>query len=353
MENPYSSHSTLQSKLQSAVGAFLGILITGLIFLFTSHVQPNQTWLMAPLGASALMLFTLPESPLAQPWSLIGGNLIAGFVGMTCLFLIDTPLLSASISIFACILLMYALRCLHPPSGAVAVMIAMGASGTRDLGYVFILHPLGTITLTLLLCAFVYNRATGQIYPVNVRENLNKQKELMEVKDIDTEAVALHSEQRTYAQRFEKLRCHQIMQSDIPTLKIDTPLDEAWQIILNRNIQALPVLGDRGELLGIVTRSDFIRQTEASTFDSFKTQLKNLLNRNPKNVKTKPGAVGQMMRTTGQIVRVESPVVDAVPLMLDQKMRHIAVVDEQGLFKGMINQTDMIAALFSATRSDF
>ena len=66
----------------------------------------------------------LPASPLAQPWSVIGGNVISGLVGVACVrwlgHALPLPLL-AGLACGASIAVMFALRCLHPPGGAVAL----------------------------------------------------------------------------------------------------------------------------------------------------------------------------------------------------------------------------------------
>nr|MBA2815592.1 putative urate catabolism protein [Candidatus Pantoea persica] len=61
-------------------GAGLGLTITSLI----SHWLLGQVnlWFVAPMDASAVLLFGLPNSPLAQPWSIVGGNLVAGLIGV-------------------------------------------------------------------------------------------------------------------------------------------------------------------------------------------------------------------------------------------------------------------------------
>jgi CBS domain-containing membrane protein len=60
-------------------------------------------WLMASLGASALLVFVLPQSPMAQPWAVITGNTLSALVGITTFHFIDQSLLAiplaASLSI--------------------------------------------------------------------------------------------------------------------------------------------------------------------------------------------------------------------------------------------------------------
>ena len=70
-------------RLRAALGAFLGILGTAGISAVALGNGPELPLLMAPIGASAVLLFAVPTSPLAQPWSIIGGNTISALVGVT------------------------------------------------------------------------------------------------------------------------------------------------------------------------------------------------------------------------------------------------------------------------------
>ena len=68
-----------------SVGAGIGLLITEWI----SHqaLGSSNPWFIAPMGASAVLLFAVPASPLAQPWSIVGGNVMAALVGVACVHL--------------------------------------------------------------------------------------------------------------------------------------------------------------------------------------------------------------------------------------------------------------------------
>lgn len=61
--------------MRSAVGALIGILFTGTMMKMVPGAATLIPLLVAPMGASAVLLFAVPASPLAQPWSIIGGNL--------------------------------------------------------------------------------------------------------------------------------------------------------------------------------------------------------------------------------------------------------------------------------------
>jgi CBS domain-containing membrane protein len=84
--------------------------------------------LVAPMGASAVLLFAVPASPLAQPWSIVGGNLVSATVGVACATWISDLVDAAALAIALAICAMFALRCVHPPSGAVALTAVLWRS---------------------------------------------------------------------------------------------------------------------------------------------------------------------------------------------------------------------------------
>lgn len=184
----------------ASIGAGLGLMITSL----TSHWLLGEVnlWFVAPMGASAVLLFGLPNSPLAQPWSIVGGNLVAGVVGVTTALWVPHPALACGIAACVTIALMFQLRCLHPPSGAVALTAILGGNGVQQLGYHFILTPVLLNSVCLALLALLFNNLAGRRYPhplaatetkappvvIDVpitREDLHRALESGEVLDID------------------------------------------------------------------------------------------------------------------------------------------------------------------------
>ncbi len=87
-------------------------------------------WLMASLGASALLVFVLPGSPMAQPWAVIAGNTLSALVGISCFHLIGQPLLALPAAVALSILGMFVLRCLHPPAAAISLIVVLGHIGS-------------------------------------------------------------------------------------------------------------------------------------------------------------------------------------------------------------------------------
>src|SRR6478609_11844555 len=146
-------------KMRACTGALFGLILTGVCTAFFFPDARNAILLIAPMGASAVLLFAVPASPLAQPWSIIGGNLIASLVGVSCAKLIGEPLIAAPVAGAAAIGAMFMLRCLHPPSGAVALTAVLGGPAVHAMGYGFVLAPVMLNSVLLLVVALVYNNA--------------------------------------------------------------------------------------------------------------------------------------------------------------------------------------------------
>lgn len=116
---------------------------------------------MASLGASALLVFALPGIPMAQPWAVIAGNTLSAFVGIAAAILIDQPLLAMPIAASLSIMGMFALRCLHPPAAAAALIAILG----HVTSYRYALFPVMIDSVLLVLAGAIYSNLTGKPYP--------------------------------------------------------------------------------------------------------------------------------------------------------------------------------------------
>ena len=162
---PDRSPVSFRERARTAFGGLVGILVTGLLSRVWLGHAATLPVLIAPMGASAVLLFAVPASPLAQPWSIIGGNLVAAIVGVTAAAAIPNPVLAAAVAEGCAIALMMLLRCVHPPSGAVALTAVLGGPAIVRLGYGFVLWPVIANSLLLLLSALAFNNLTGRRYP--------------------------------------------------------------------------------------------------------------------------------------------------------------------------------------------
>lgn len=157
-----------KEKFWSFIGAFFGI---GLIAATQSSFLPEveSLFLIGSFGASSVLIYGEIQSPLAQPRNLIGGHIISAIIGVSVAKLFpDILWLSASLAVGLSIVVMQYTKTLHPPGGAAALIAVIGGEKIKTLGYLYVVAPVLTGTLILLVVALVFNNVTSnRHYPVN------------------------------------------------------------------------------------------------------------------------------------------------------------------------------------------
>ncbi len=156
----------LRGALGAALGIFLAGAVTYAIVGMTGGIigMGALPWLVAPLGASAVLVFCVPASPLAQPWPVIGGDLLSALVGLAAGHIFGTPWIAAGAAVGTAIAVMTLTRCLHPPGGACALLCALGATGPEHWTYAHMI-PFAANVGTLVLVGWLYNNFTGHAWP--------------------------------------------------------------------------------------------------------------------------------------------------------------------------------------------
>ncbi|MGC8659075.1 MAG: HPP family protein [Desulfomonilaceae bacterium] len=145
--------------LWSWVGSFLGIAAIGIINYFYMGSQENAL-MIASFAASAVLLFGAPKSPLAQPRNLVGGHLLAAFIGVAfCKIFITQPALAASLAVSTSIAVMHLTRTLHPPAGATALNAVIGGPKVHALGFTYPFIPVALGVAVMLAVAVLFNNA--------------------------------------------------------------------------------------------------------------------------------------------------------------------------------------------------
>jgi CBS domain-containing membrane protein len=150
------------------LGSFMGIGLIG--FMNSQHLQAHDNmFLIGSFGASSVLIYGIINSPFSQPRNLIGGHLISAIVGVTVHKLIPQELwLSCAMSVSMSIVLMQMTKTLHPPGGATALIANLGSEKIQNLGYFYVLSPVLSGVLILLVVALVFNNLTEhREYPSN------------------------------------------------------------------------------------------------------------------------------------------------------------------------------------------
>jgi CBS domain-containing membrane protein len=151
--------------LRGAMGGLLGVAAAGAVgHAVLGTGEAALPWLVAPVGASAVLVFAVPASPLAQPWSVVGGSVLSALVGFGVGQIVGVPIVAAALALGLAIGGMSMARCLHPPGGACALLYALGAAGPEHWG---VAH-LAVIIVNIVVLAgagWLYNNLTGHPWP--------------------------------------------------------------------------------------------------------------------------------------------------------------------------------------------
>ena len=363
---------SLGERLRASMGALVGILITGLIASLALGGTSDVPLLIAPMGASAVLLFAVPTSPLAQPWSIIGGNTVSALIGVTCARYVADPMLAAALAAGLAIAVMMALRCLHPPSGAVALTAVLGGPTIEAAGYGFVLWPVGVNSVLLLGVALLFNNLTGRRYPHlsqptpanphktadplpsgrlgitrdDISAVLAQYDQIVPVAPDELEDILHRAEIRAYDRRSGGVTCGQIMSKDVRTVGIKTSLREALRHLREHHVKALPVVDADNRVVGIVTQTDLLDKADwgMSAMGSGLGWRLRAISNSDRPLK---GKVEDIMSTPVRAARPDTHIARLVPFMADQGLHHLPVVDEDGRLVGMVTQSDVVAALFA------
>jgi CBS domain-containing membrane protein len=150
------------------VGSFIGI---GIIAYLQSQTLPHSDviYLIGSFGASSVLVYGVIQSPLAQPRNLIGGHLVSALIGVTVQkFAPDILWITAPLAVSLSIVFMQITKTLHPPGGATALIAVTGSVELKNLGYWYVISPVLTGSLILLVAALFFNNITSnRQYPVN------------------------------------------------------------------------------------------------------------------------------------------------------------------------------------------
>lgn len=152
--------------LRAIIGAFIGVGVASLVCRLWLGAAPGALpYLVAPIGASAVIVFALPASPLAQPWPVIGGNTLSTLMGVLAGQLVPDPALAAGLAVAGAIAAMALARCLHPPGGAAALTAVLGTPAIHAAGFHYAFVPVALNTAILVGLAWLFHKATLHSYP--------------------------------------------------------------------------------------------------------------------------------------------------------------------------------------------
>jgi CBS-domain-containing membrane protein len=148
-------------KIISAVGAFFGILAVywGTRWCFPDGFMHTAGTLImvTSMGATAVLLFAVPQGALSQPWAVIGGHLLSAFVGVSIQQLFPDQTWTPALAVGLAVGVMHYLRCMHPPGGATALAAVIGGAEIYRLEYFYLVMPILINVVSIMLMAIAFN----------------------------------------------------------------------------------------------------------------------------------------------------------------------------------------------------
>lgn len=157
----HQSDQAFPVVVKAGLGGFLAIGTVA----WLSHVTGNPL-LMAPFGATCVLLFSVPASPLSQPANVIGGHLVSTAIGLMLHMLLPADWWSLGLAVGLAIAAMAALRVTHPPAGADPLVVFFDNPGWAYLGL-----PVALGSLALVVIAWMYHRLPPRVvYPIAIND---------------------------------------------------------------------------------------------------------------------------------------------------------------------------------------
>lgn len=342
-------------RLRFAAGVGLGLGLTVSLVWWVAGPAPAGAWVATSLGASAVLVFGMPSSPLAQPWPVLAGSLLSAAIGLLCGHWVGPPPLAGALAVTLAVACMVPLRCLHPPGGAMALSAALWPAA--DPGW--LLFPVGTGLALLVLLAMVYNPLTGRAYPrrlaaepgspgpvgqftaSDIDTALARYNQVLDVSRADLEGLLQWAGRAAFRRTLGEVRCADIMSRPVITTTPDTPLRDAWEQLRTAGIKALPVVDEAGQPLGIVTAADITRAAPPERPEGLGQRLRSLVRGRPGG----PQRVAEAMAQPVQTARDDQHAMDLMPLFSRGGHHHLPIVDADGVVVGILTQTDLMRVL--------
>lgn len=365
---PAMARVTITEALRASIGALLAV---GLIafFLLSPEIDTEfGLYLVAPFGASAVMLFAIPNSPLAQPWSVIIGNCLGAAVGVAMCYLVADASIRVALAVAMTVFAMALLRALHPPAGGVAMAAALHPEEIFPLGFWFVLTPIGLGAVSLVVMAMAYARVTGRKYPFRQYDTpgtqgpeakgsiarlglsegqltgiLERYRQSFNLGVEDLARLIGAAQMEAAAHSTGPLTAQDIMTRDPVAVAPDTPLGKVADLFQQHRFTTLPVVGTDGHYEGVIFQIDLIARAarDARVLKGrFGAAMALLLGQG-----AAPSETAQdILRRGTHGVTPDTPLAALLPMMADGEVHAVPVIDA-GRVVGVVSRTDLVAVL--------
>lgn len=340
---PRMAGANFRERMIAALGALIGIGLAGLISGWAAGTTEHLPLLVAPLGASAVLLFAVPASPLAQPWAIIGGNTLSALTGIAIAHLVPDKAIAVGLAVAAAIAVMSLARCLHPPGGAASLLGVLGGHAAASWSFSFALMPVAVNSVLLVVLGVVFHRFSGHSYPhkakpavaqthgaanvppqvrvgltdADIDTALAESGETFDIARQDLHRLLRRAELSALERTARVPRCHDIMSSDVLSIRAGAPWSEAQALLRAHDLRILPVVDMEDRVAGIVEMHE--------PADGLQT-------------------VSDMISDAAMALPDDS-MLSLIGPLTDGRHHAVLITDGAGKLVGLVTQTDMIVAL--------
>lgn len=133
------------------------------------------------------------------------------------------------------------------------------------------------------------------------------------------------------------MRVADVMTRSVLTTTPGTSVKDAAQILAERGVTALPVVGDTGLLVGVVTEADVLR-------GRFPPDPRRKAWRGSAGGPPPPATVGEVMTSPPMTASPRTDAADLARMMIDNGLRSVPVVDEEGVV-GIVTRRDLVRTI--------
>ena len=138
-----------------------------------------------------------------------------------------------------------------------------------------------------------------------------------------------------------------VMNREVVFVRESTPLKEVAEIMAARKVSGVPVLDDKGQVVGVISEKDFLEVMGAGQADSFMTVVaKCLLGKGCLAVPYRAKFAGDIMTSPAVTVKPETPILEVAALLTEKEINRAPVVDAEGRLIGIVSRADVLKSSF-------
>jgi CBS domain-containing membrane protein len=240
---------------------------------------------------------------------------------------------AASVAVALAICAMFLCRCVHPPSGAVALTAVLGGPAVHALGFHFVLAPIAFQSVALLSAALSFHALTGHRYPRAAFQPV-PQAAAVPIAEV------LHPLQPLDVPRksFDKLTCEEIMSPDCPAVPATMGAQAAREMFRLHGASTLPVVDAMDRVVGMVTHHALADLPPAGLKRFWRTLRRAVLRESARVEET----VEAVMAAGVHAVHRATPLAHLVPIFTEHAWHDIPVMDDARRLVGVVKHSDMI-----------